>query len=251
MRLLSYNIHKGIGGRDRKYRLERVIDVIREQKPDLVCLQEVDMGVRRSHFHDQPNLLAEQCGLPHRQYHLTVPIQTGGYGNLVLSRWPLQSPEHYCLRFKKRKPRGAQIVVVESQVGQLCLVNWHLGLNGRERLWQADRLVQHPLLQTHLHLPTLIAGDSNDWRNHLAHRVLKHHAFQLATLPVSRFRSFPAFWPVMALDKIYFRGDVEVQQAAVVSSSLARHASDHLPLIVDFHVTLQRQSELREECLSV
>src|SRR5208283_3843803 len=41
MRLLSYNIHKGIGGRDRRYRLDRVIQVIEDQNPDLICLQEV------------------------------------------------------------------------------------------------------------------------------------------------------------------------------------------------------------------
>ena len=35
MRLLSYNIHKGIGGRDRRYNLERICQVIEALKPDL------------------------------------------------------------------------------------------------------------------------------------------------------------------------------------------------------------------------
>jgi endonuclease/exonuclease/phosphatase family metal-dependent hydrolase len=48
------------------------------------------------------------------------------------------------------------------------------------------------------------------------------------------FRSFPAFWPVMALDKVYYRGEVEIKTAQVVTSPLARRASDHLPLVVDF-----------------
>ena len=52
VRILSYNIHKGIGGRDRRYRLERIIEVIEEQNPDLICLQEVDRNVRRSHHHE-------------------------------------------------------------------------------------------------------------------------------------------------------------------------------------------------------
>ena len=47
MRLLTYNIHKGVGS-DRRYRLERIIDVIQEQEPDLICLQEVDRNVQRS-----------------------------------------------------------------------------------------------------------------------------------------------------------------------------------------------------------
>ena len=59
MRLLTYNIHKGIGGRDRRYDLSRIIEVIEEENPDLICLQEVDHGVRRSRFHDQPQLLAK------------------------------------------------------------------------------------------------------------------------------------------------------------------------------------------------
>ena len=55
MRLLSYNIHKGIGGRDRRYRLERIIAVIEHENPDLICLQEVDQNVRRlTHLVNKP-----------------------------------------------------------------------------------------------------------------------------------------------------------------------------------------------------
>ena len=54
----TYNIHKGIGGRDRRYRLERVVEVIAAEQPDVILLQEVDRHVRRSRFDDQPKLLA-------------------------------------------------------------------------------------------------------------------------------------------------------------------------------------------------
>ena len=59
MRLLSYNIHKGIGGRDRVYRLERIIQVIEAEHPDFICLQEVDRHVARSRHDDQPRKLSE------------------------------------------------------------------------------------------------------------------------------------------------------------------------------------------------
>ncbi|MGO9920141.1 MAG: endonuclease/exonuclease/phosphatase family protein, partial [Isosphaeraceae bacterium] len=58
MRLLSYNIHKGIGGRDRRYSLERIVQVVAHENPDLVCLQEVDRHVARSRHDDQPHRLA-------------------------------------------------------------------------------------------------------------------------------------------------------------------------------------------------
>ena len=56
MRLLTYNIHKGIGGRDRRYQLQRVIDVLEAENPDIICLQEVDRHNQRSHFDDQPRV---------------------------------------------------------------------------------------------------------------------------------------------------------------------------------------------------
>ena len=58
-RLLTYNIHKGIGGVDRRYRPERIVEVVAHYQPDIVCLQEVDEGVKRSQFHQQAELLAD------------------------------------------------------------------------------------------------------------------------------------------------------------------------------------------------
>ena len=45
---MTYNIHKGIGGVDRRYELNRVIEVLRSCEPDIAFLQEVDEGAPRS-----------------------------------------------------------------------------------------------------------------------------------------------------------------------------------------------------------
>src|SRR5690348_13225526 len=84
MRLLTYNIHKGIGGRDGRYDLERVCRVIEEQGADLICLQEVTQNARRTHHHDQPRLLAERLGANALLFQMNVHYREGGYGNLVL-----------------------------------------------------------------------------------------------------------------------------------------------------------------------
>jgi endonuclease/exonuclease/phosphatase family metal-dependent hydrolase len=234
--LLTYNIHKGIGGSDRRYGLERVIDVIAEEQPDLVCLQEVDRNVRRSQYHDQPLLLARSLGAAAHLYQLNVPHHEGGYGNLILSRWPFHSQHQISLRHRRRKPRGAQMVVVQTPEGPLHLVNWHLGLRERERRWQANHLLGHDLFQQSAHLPTLIAGDFNDWRNTLGKHAFHHHRFHQVTDPVLRFRSFPAFLALAALDKVFCRGPLHVRHARIVRTRLARRASDHLPLVLDFHL---------------
>lgn len=244
MRLLTYNIHKGVGS-DRRYRLERIIDVVQEQNPDLVCLQEVDRNVRRSRFHDQPALLAERLGVAAHLYQLNVPHREGGYGNLILSRWQFRSQQQVSIRHRLRKPRGAQLVVVETPEGPLHLVNWHLGLREKERLWQTSHLLSHRVFLESAHLPTIIAGDYNDWRNTLGKHHFLRHGFHQATNPIRRFRSFPSFLALAALDKVFYRGDVHVRHARIVRSRLARRASDHLPLVLDFHLT--RTGELVQD----
>ena len=105
MRLLSYNIHKGIGGRDRRYRLERIISVIEAENPDIICLQEVDRHCRRSSHDDQPKLLVEYFKLDSHLYQANVSLKFGMYGNLILSRWPFLYKHQISLRLNRRKPR--------------------------------------------------------------------------------------------------------------------------------------------------
>ena len=66
--------------------------------------------------------------------------------------------------------------------------------------------------------------------------MFKAHRFESVTAPPSRFRTFPAFLPVLALDKAFHRG-VIVRHVKVARTALAKRASDHLPLVVDFHLT--------------
>ena len=236
MRLLTYNIHKGIGGRDRLYRIERIVEVIESQNPDLICLQEVDRHVARSRFHDQPRELVKAFRLDAHLFQLNVKRESGGYGNLLLSRWPIREKHQLSLRLTWRKPRGAQLAVIETPEGPLQLVNWHLGLAERERQWQVAHLLTHELFRKSAHLPTWIAGDFNDWRNRLARAAFTRHGFHQATAPPSRFRSFPAYLPVASLDKAFHRGAIDVRHTRLVHNRLTREASDHLPLVVDFHL---------------
>ncbi len=235
MRLLSWNIHKGIGGRDRRYSLSRIIDCIEAENPDFICLQEVDRLVRRSQFDDQPRLLARYFRA-HAVYQSNVAVGDGGYGNLVLSRWPVESRHRILLRQGTRKPRGAQLLQIDSPEGSLHLVHTHLGLAERERHWQMKRLLGHMLFRSADPLPTLVVGDFNDWRDTLATASLGANGFAQVTSPIGRFRSFPAWLAVGALDKAFVRGPIAVRQARIVRTSLAKTASDHLPLVIDFHL---------------
>lgn len=236
MRLLTYNIHKGIGGRDRLYRLERVIEVIREQRADIVCLQEVDRNVRRSGFDDQPAMLQQAFGYDFAIYQFNHRVGDGGYGNLVLSRFPISARHNISLRYGGRKNRRAQLALIEARGAPIRLVNWHLGLGEAERQWQARHLLAHESFRRYEDAITIVAGDFNDWRNTLHKGALAEHSLAQVSAPPSRFRTFPAYLPVGSLDKVFVCTRVAIERAHVVHSTLAARASDHLPLVIDLDV---------------
>ena len=236
MRLLSWNIHKGIGGRDRRYSLARIIDAIEAENPDLICLQEVDRLVRRSQFDDQPRVLSRYFHC-HSVFQSNVHIGDGTYGNLVLSRWPVRSRHRISLRQGSRKPRGAQLLLIDSPEGVMHLVHTHLGLSERERHGQMARILGHMLFRSADAFPTLIVGDFNDWRNTLAAADLAGSGFRHITSPIRQFRSFPSWLPIGSLDKAFAKGAIDVRHAHIMKTSLSKVASDHLPLVVDFHLT--------------
>ena len=76
LRLVAYNIHHG-EGMDGKLDLERIARVIAAEKPDLVALQEVDKGCKRSGSIDQAAKLAKLLKMDHR-FGKFMDYQGGG-----------------------------------------------------------------------------------------------------------------------------------------------------------------------------
>jgi endonuclease/exonuclease/phosphatase family metal-dependent hydrolase len=126
--------------------------------------------------------------------------------------------------------------VIGTPEGLLQVVHWHLGLAERERRWQVGHLLSHGLFRAGESLPTIVVGDSNDWRNRLAPTLFEPRGFRHVTAPVSRYRTFPSYLAMGSLDKAFTRGPIGVRHARVVRTRLAKSASDHLPLVVDFHL---------------
>jgi endonuclease/exonuclease/phosphatase family metal-dependent hydrolase len=236
LRVLSYNIHKAIGGLDRRYRPDRVRDVLQHHAPDIVLLQEVDSGAQRSHADAQVNLLGDALGLDHRAWFPNVRVHGGGhYGNAVLSRFPLVRAENIDLTIGRRKPRSVLHAQLRARFGgrsrTIHVFTLHLGLSGRERHRQLARFLEcQPFERLHRRTPIVIAGDFNDVYGSLGKRHFAPVGFRTTQ---ERIRTFPAYAPLRALDAIYVRGDLALQHVQPSRLRVAKHASDHLPLIAD------------------
>ena len=108
IRVVTYNIHKCVGGVDRRYNLARIVDVIRHYQPELVLLQEVARFSRESSGVLQADILGDALQLPHRIWIPNVRVQHArGYGNAILSRWPISDTENINLTIGPKKRRSA------------------------------------------------------------------------------------------------------------------------------------------------
>ncbi len=86
----------------------------------------------------------------------------------------------------------------------------------------------------------IVAGDMNDMLGRLHRHVMEPRDF----LPASNGKNtFPAFFPMRALDQIFYRGAVHLRRCFIPRSDVTRQASDHLPLVADFEVAAKHGHE--------
>jgi endonuclease/exonuclease/phosphatase family metal-dependent hydrolase len=225
----SYNIHRGVG-LDRRRDLDRIADVIREIRPDVIGLQEVvrENGVAHA---DQATYLAAALGMSVVMGE-TRSFGDGTYGNAVLTRLPVLSSLRCDLSCRGREPRGCLRVDLGVDDTAVHVFNCHFGLAFRERRAQMDLL--HAFLRAaDCGGPRLLLGDFNEWHRGPVTRGLRREF----SSPMRRMRrTHPAVFPLFRLDRIYW--DVELQGEAfhVHSSRVARVASDHLPVVARVRV---------------
>ncbi len=92
-------------------------------------------------------------------------------------------------------------------------------------------------MQTAAGSPVIVGGDFNDVWGTLGQRHLEPIGFQAACKAI---KTFPAVMPMRALDRIYYRGPLELDHSFPSRAKVARRASDHLPVIADFQVPSAR-----------
>lgn len=243
IRVLSYNVHKCVGGVDRLYRPARIAETVAPYAPDFALLQEVVDDGRRPHTHCQIALLGDRLGFRHRIFfpNARMPMRGGSYGNAILSRFPFTDSQnidlsvplstrrsvlHARFRIPRMGPRrGLQTFHV---------FNLHLGLSQFLRRQQLLKfLASRPFAHFNPRTPLVVAGDFNDVWGTLGEKYLKPVGFRGMSRPLA---TFPAWAPVRALDSIYVRGDARIVDVRRGNSGLDRWASDHRPLIAEIEL---------------
>jgi endonuclease/exonuclease/phosphatase family metal-dependent hydrolase len=241
---MTYNTH-GCVGTDGRCRPERIAELIRRFSPDVVALQEVDVGRQRSGSLDQAQRIAELTDL---SAHFTSArdVGEGRYGNAILTHHPYELRAEGILPVLRGEVRAAQWLRLTLDRGHLDVVNTHLSLHFFERLVQFRALFSDdpssPIGQYPAPFPALrgsldhliLCGDFNAGVLSPLYYLLRQ---RLRDAQRRRGRwgqaTFPSRFPLFHLDHVWIGKGLNAEAVCVPTDTLARVASDHLPIVVD------------------
>jgi endonuclease/exonuclease/phosphatase family metal-dependent hydrolase len=244
LRVMTYNVH-ACKGRDGVISPRRIAGVIAAAAPDIVALQELDVGRVRSGRLDQAELIAQELGM---RFHFAPAMRLleESYGDAILTALPMRLVKAGPLpgiRFPVRlESRGA--LWTEIRLGQVSLqmMVTHLGLVRRERHLQAGALcgkewLGHPDCGD----PAILAGDFNFLSRSRAYAQIAARLRDAQRLVEAdrHDATFPARYPRFRIDYVFVSSSIRVKALSTVRTAEARIASDHLPLVADLHVPVQ------------
>ena len=233
LRVMSYNIHVGVG-MDKKLDLERIAAVIEREKPDLVGLQEVDRGVKRTEGKDEIAELAKLTRMDFSFAH-NLDYQGGQYGVAILSRHLIQAADHQKFENKREAERRGMLRVEIVFAGQkLNFATTHLDYQFADgKLFETEQLLK---LLENVSGPLIVSGDFNDEPTGDAYKLMltKFQDGWLQAKVKGEGLTYPADKPVKRIDYIFVRTSdhLRVKKAWLVNTL----ASDHLPLMAEIEI---------------
>jgi endonuclease/exonuclease/phosphatase family metal-dependent hydrolase len=229
LRVMTYNIKYGI---DSGLDLSKIADVIKASNPDVVALQEVDEGTRRSGRKNQTAELSSLTKMRYRYFGANFDFDGGKYGLAILSKYPLSNKR--VIRLDRRTQRGggyepriAAAADVNVRGDVVTFVTLHASLHKEERDGNARAL----LAAIGARAPrTIVAGDLNETPGKDIGSALGRAGFADAFRERHRFAlgfTAPARVPVKRIDFIYRGRSFGKTAHAWVPNT---RASDHRPV---------------------
>lgn len=150
----SYNIMHGALS---KYDMKTLVESIVSCGADIVGIQEVDVGAKRSGGRDIAAMMAQELGFEYR-FSRSLDFQGGFYGNVILSRYPIVDYECHMLvsgSYEQRSIGGATVKIGDESI---AFWNTHLSFeNTEQRRLQIDQI--RDLLPKDR--PWILTGDFN------------------------------------------------------------------------------------------
>ena len=243
MKLMVYNIAYGTGApnafyehlwtghrylRTSQIHLERIMEFIEKEKPDILGLIEVDTGSIRTKYINQVETIANHLDHFHHSsvkygkdsLGRTLPILRM-QGNAVLTKKRIpDSHFHYF-------PVGFKRLIIELDIGGISFFLVHLALQKRIRQKQLRFLAE--IAKKHKNI--IVAGDFNTFKGTMEIAEFQKE-LNLSNPNKKSLPTFPSWNPRRELDFILHSKNIKVTNFSVPEVRF----SDHLPLIMEYHI---------------
>lgn len=235
MKIMSYNIHHGVG-LDGDLNLERIATVIKNSNASIIGIQEVDRFYgERSDFQDQAKELAllldyNYCyGANVEKPSEHSEIDKGQYGVAILSKYPIIEERHMLLNSFGEEQRGVLTAKIAVYDKELYVYNTHLGLDTKSRVSQVNELIE--LTKQHSG-PNILVGDFNTEPESEEFQLLLQQTDLIDSFQnIKDAHTFPVLNPHKRIDFILTSSTLENAEQTVIHSE----ASDHLPIVTTCH----------------
>lgn len=226
VKILSYNIHKGVGWNTYKSTIPQLRMEIDRLKPDIIFFQEI--------LDWQFELIASDW--LYSTYGENASLPKKHYGNAIVSNHPIIVSHNTDLSMHRFERRGMLHAIIKiANQESLHLLCVHLGLRAKDRHKQLQLITEYinglPLKE-----PIILAGDFNDWREHATAHLTNALGLQEAFREITNTyaRTFPAWAPILKLDRVYFRG-FQTNEVNRLNNKPWRYLSDHIALLISLN----------------
>lgn len=237
IRVMSYNIEYGHEG------LDSVAAVIRDQRADIVGLQEVDVHwSARSNFVDQAALLAHRTGMSYRFAHIySIPNSDPSkppreFGVAILSRFPIVSFSNHDITRLSTQDSGVTPallpglldVEVNADGRRIRVFNVHLDYRSDPsvRAKQVSDVIEYINKDT---ISTILTGDLNAAPDAAELKPLMRRLSDTWVNNAEPAPTFPSTKPEKKIDYV-FTTDSFCASGTYIPKV---YASDHFPIVVD------------------
>jgi len=238
IRIATYNVHK-CRGLDRRTSPERIAEVINELDADIVAIQEI-LNVRHGPAkYDQARTIHRNLEQYEWRFGENRTLHGGPYGNMTLSRLPIQLCRNYDLTWRNRERRGCLRTDILYAPGVvLHIFNIHLGTSFFERRHQGRKLLSKEVLSgLDYRGSRIVVGDFNEWTRGLVSRSMADAFESINLRSFMRYtRTYPGILPLLHLDHFYYDKQLSLRSFRLHRSRTALIASDHMPLVAEFEI---------------
>lgn len=243
IKILTYNIHKGFNTLNSKFLLAEMKASIKDTEAEIVFLQEVvgDNLILRNKISNWPTrsqfeFMADSIW-PHFSYGKNAVFPNRHHGNAILSKFPIIQSHNLNIsthRFEQRGLLHAEVKIPPESGLKIHLLNTHIDLMSWSRKKQIKKICHY--IEKHIPAEEIIifAGDFNDWKEEIGNELKQLLELKEAHLHLNGklAKTFPQFFPVLSLDRIYFRG-TQLTKCETLNHGIWKELSDHLPIYAE------------------